>query len=407
MTRSVANEVPPWYPECRKRTININIFRTGDERVEVVLWGDALPDPGGDVGFRGWPDMTYMELKRSIDRLRNIWRDRVVWHLGPGNTYPYAKELDQAKDPARWDSLGRELARAGRQLFILLFESGDSGLRLAGRLLADALLSDEQIIRVHSDDLFVPWPMLYTPADPDVNLYAADAPWSSDGFWGYRHLVEHTISQTPRFDARIRPGGERLITGMMLDPRLDSDYPVPCVQPLKDFFQEHTTVILRESRAILAEHLMGRQVADQISYFCCHAAFESLEEAQLTLGDGIEIVTDDFREWLDDRTLSSSPIVFVNSCEGGKLASLFYTSFGMVLLKAGANCLLGPQIQVPPLFAKEYALAFFRRFLRGDRIGDVVQEIAREWTDTLMNPLGLAVSLYRGLDTHIDPASLQ
>lgn len=352
--------------------------------------------------------MKYMDLKGSIDRLRNTWRDRVVRHRGPGNSYPYAHQLDQSKDPGRWDSLGRELARAGRQLFTLLFESGDSGLQLVGQLLADALLSDEQIIRVHSDDLFVPWPMLYTPADPDVNLYAADAPWSLDGFWGYRHLVEHTISEMPRFDARIRPDGERLITGMMLDPRLDAKYHTqPCVKPLKDFFQDRTTVILRESRAILAEHLMGRKVADQISYFCCHAAFESIEQAQLALGDGIEIVTDDFREWLTNRTLSSSPVVFVNSCEGGKLASLFYTSFGMVLLKAGANCLLGPQIQVPPLFAREYALEFFRRFLRGDRIGDVVHEIAREWMDTLKNPLGLVVSLYRGLDTHIDPASLQ
>jgi hypothetical protein len=410
-TSAVANRIPPRYPQCRKRTIHINIARINNERVEVILWGDQFPDPDRDFGFRGQPDLKQEELKAAIDRLRDRWRENVIDHRGAGAgapIFPYADRLDQSADPGMWESVGLELARAGRQVFTLLFENGDSGLQTVGRLLADALHADEQIIRVQSDDLFVPWSMLYTPPDPTVNLEAVGAPWSPDCFWGYRHLVEHTISQAPGFDARIRPTGDRLITGMIIDRGLDTQFPKQrCIAPLVEFFEGRTTVVFRESREVLATHLSQREVADQISYFCCHASFNGLQQAELTLGDGIRIITLDFQEWLANRTLESGPIVFVNGCQGGKLASLFYTSFGKVLLEAGANCLIGPQIEVSPLFAREYALEFFRRFLAGARIGDVAHDLAREFIDTLKNPLGLVVSLYRGLDTHIDPASLQ
>ncbi len=74
------------------------------------------------------------------------------------------------------------------------------------------------------------------------------------------------------------------------------------------------------------------------------------------------------------------------------------------MLRAGANCLIGPQSDLPPLFAYEYAHRFFKAFCpRGVRIGDIARNLARDLADRCQNPLGIAISLYRGLDTHIAP----
>ena len=83
------------------------------------------------------------------------------------------------------------------------------------------------------------------------------------------------------------------------------------------------------------------------------------------------------------------------------MSSMFYDAFGLELLKGGANCVLGPQVDLPSPFAAEYAIALFSRFLNGERLGDVVQDIARQCLLDRHNPLGLIVSMYRGLDTRL------
>ena len=79
-------------------------------------------------------------------------------------------------------------------------------------------------------------------------------------------------------------------------------------------------------------------------------------------------------------------------------------------MEHGANCLLAPQINIPPSFAAAYASAFFRAIIQpalapsGNqapvRVGDVFQRLAHIFVTQHKNPLGLAMSLYRGLDSH-------
>jgi hypothetical protein len=84
------------------------------------------------------------------------------------------------------------------------------------------------------------------------------------------------------------------------------------------------------------------------------------------------------------------------------MSSRFYTAFGPPLLRKGANCILGPQIDVPAVFATEYAMRLFSDFLRPEtRLGDVVQQLTRKFIDDYQNPLGLIFSLYRGLDSRL------
>lgn len=48
-----------------------------------------------------------------------------------------------------------------------------------------------------------------------------DGEWSLDGFWGYRHLVEHSFSRTPGFDSRISIPANQVIVGLNVDKGVD------------------------------------------------------------------------------------------------------------------------------------------------------------------------------------------
>jgi len=292
-------------------------------------------------------------------------------------------------------------------LYTLLFETGDEGLREIGRRLTEVLTSDEQIIVIHSEHLHAPWSMLYTPEPSATSLEAEGAPWTLAGFWGYRHLVEQCVDRARGHDSRIHLHGERLTTGMNVDPRLDEQFTEhPCVAPMIKFFNDHTDVEVRETRPRLAGSFDNGCRIEQIVYFACHMQVSGagLSQAQLRLGDDQPVHTSDFVSWLANKHFSPGPIIFANGCQGGQLASQFYSSFGAVLLRAGVNCLIGPQVDLPPLFAYEYAHRFFEEFFqRGVRVGDIVRNLTRYLADTCENPLGLAISLYRGLDTHMAP----
>ena len=95
----------------------------------------------------------------------------------------------------------------------------------------------------------------------------------------------------------------------------------------------------------------------------------------------------------------------MSSCEGGQLSTFHYTAFGRHLLDAGARCLIGPQIDLPRLFAAEFVKRVFERFLvPSTPLGDVLRDVARDFAFQHGNPLGLIFSLYRGLDVHLHAA---
>ena len=89
------------------------------------------------------------------------------------------------------------------------------------------------------------------------------------------------------------------------------------------------------------------------------------------------------------------------------MTTLFYQTVAERLLKKKASGLIGAQIDMPAIFAAEFAQQFFAGFFARqgeDRIliGPVLQAITRELLLKHKNPLGLAYSLYRGMDCFID-----
>jgi hypothetical protein len=398
----------------------------------VSAQGDALQRllPLGPGMAEGELHTDAPSLHEAIVEVQNAWRDHVILRqetLPDGEQwFPFASNWDLSTDERaenRLREVARPLAEAGYKLFQLLFLVGDPLLREVGEALTSILHDGRHVITVQSDSLFVPWWMLYTPP-PGYENFDTDedmpVPW--EGFWGYSHLVEHNFKRAPARKPCITIDGAGITAGVNVDRNLDETFPeTPCVAPVISMFQSTTAAtIVRESKRRLAGDIKSPNYGDHIMYFGCHGIGVSSvvepSQAHVRLTDMQAIRSTDFKVWLNQTPLHTTPIVFINACQGGQMSSLFYTAFGNELISRGANSLIGSQIDIPPAFAVEYAKAFFMEFgssqatRSGDtgpvRAGDVFHRIANMGVTQNRNPLGLTMSLYRGIDSHFCTTSV-
>ncbi|GAA3005486.1 hypothetical protein [Actinokineospora diospyrosa] len=393
----------------RERGIHLRFIQVGN-RFLVQAWGSAFPEDGGG-GYQGTLSLSVDVVRDGIEDLRAVWQRELIDHVDPGvrpTRRPFVDEWDLSApaEHERADRAALALARAGYTLFCLLFANGDAGLKEIADHLTRALRGGEHVITVESDDVFVPWCMLYVPLSDQDSVWASGYRWRPEGFWGYQHLVEHNFSRWPGFDSRIALPGALARVGLNVDHRVDEEYPpTPYVAPVVDFFTENAVTTVRTSKVALAEAMRDPAFADHIVYFGCHGRVGGTDErAYLVLADDEKIYGTEVLAWLSGMALPSSPVVFVGACQGGQLASVFYPAFGHHLLHHGARCLVGPQIDLPRAFARVYALRLFAAFLvPHTRLGDAVRGLTREFLDRYRNPLGLIFSLYRGIDVHLAP----
>lgn len=399
--------VPPYN---RARTVNLRFLEfPGAPGLLVQAWGSAFPEDGGG-GYQGRIAHSLGELNSRIDILRETWQRHIVdlaerTERGP-RRHPFADGWDLSDRPELLRRAGFALADAGYLMYRLLFAGPDRGLRRIRALLELALAEGENVISIESDSLIVPWGMLYTsPRQP--NEYPDDENWSLAGFWGYRHVVEHTFSRVDDFDARITVDGGKPVVGLNVDHGVDRQFPdTPYIAPVVEFFHGRAEVVLRPDRKTLAAHFRSQDFADHVTYFGCHGKVSGsgglVEQPYLKLGDGERIYGTDLSAWLAEAPLPTRPFVYVGACQGGQVTSAFYSAFGKALLGNGGRCLIGPQIDLPPAFACEYSRRLFTEFIdSGAKLGDIVRSLARSFAEDHHNPLGLMFSLYRGIDVHL------
>lgn len=395
----------------RDRSIHVRFSRDSDGYL-LQAWGSAFPQDGAG-GYQGRSAVPASTIEAGVSHLRSIWQEQVIEYTERHEhvtRFPFVDtwDLSNSGDRDLIDQVGLRLARAGYELFLLLFLNGDAGLKEIGDHLAQALRDREQVITMESDELFVPWGMLYVPPNETATLWGPDANWAMQGFWGYRHLIEHTFSRVPGFDTRVSVTTNQAVVGLNIDEGVDDEHPpTPFIAPVLEFFTNRSQVAVRRSKDELAFALQDPQFSDHITYFGCHGKVGGSTPGQsyLMLGDGEKIYSAEIIGWLSSRPLPSKPVVFVSACQGGQLSSLFYQAFGHHLLRHGARCLIGPQIDLPRAFAREYTTKLFSAFLQPrTKLGDVVRTLAREFADDYHNPLGLIFSLYRGIDVHLWPA---
>lgn len=355
-------------------------------------------------------------LFAAVEECRITWKEAVmdlkvlkvepaVPQVGETTVYPFEEAWENPVDEDDFRKLAARLAVAGRMLFDTVFDR--DGITVAQRL-REVTAAGECVLTVSAPDFHLPWSMLYTHPRPDESLADDGSNFDPRGFWGYQHIVEQFTNDHQVTD-RLLPIEGKLHFGAAVNTEI-SEICQPCLAGHHAFVQSHG------GRLAYAEWTTKEQVRvalttspfeTRIVYFLCHGDSAGLatRAPALHLADG-EIRSTDIRYWISDRFLSNQPLVFINACRGGQVSTLMYknATFAQAFLERGAACMIGPQVEIPALFAGEYGRRFFENLLSEvdapRQVGPVMRHLAQFFWDK-RNPLGLVYSLYAGADCHV------
>jgi len=401
------------------RALNLIIKEDGQHFRLRIQTSDPelLAALGEDIQRAPLIPLTRTELAGHVQECRQTWMSKVVNRL-VGEQLLFQNAWNLAASPEILNDALPDLAKAGAKLFLAIFypQRMDGGeddeiLRRIGKILRDEMARVTRWVRVSSSSFFAPWSLIYSePVDRDnIRL---------EGFWGYQHMVEHTPSDSGSLGNELA-FTQPLRIGLQIDQTIDTELDVSCLKPVRELLASYAGGLLQEERPlrdIFEQALRSGPPADQILYFCCHAQQEGdatairQDQSYLILSDRPEELLDnritptDIRMWMDMNTFRSSPLVFLNTCGGGQMNSLFYESFGRMFLGLQASAVVGPQTEAPAVFAGEFGRRFLAAFFEGGRdrqVGKILFQLRREFLTVHHNPLGMIYSLYRGADVFL------
>jgi hypothetical protein len=411
--------------------LKINLLQTEKgEMFQVMPFGPLFP-PEEDLETR--IPFSPRDVFSLVQTCREVWEKEIVnYHETDTkdgvdkNVFPFQESFDMRERENLVKQKAALLAKAGDSLFYQIFQSKDDSLltvemgetrrHLAERLREVGYEKDRSlIITITSDSFFIPWGVLYTHPNPDEDLNDDGTNFEWEGFWGYRHTIEQNTKRAKIDQHRLTPGeGGLIVASINIDEGIDKKLNVKCIEPQVSFFNEQSSlkVIERRQRPELEKAVRGQDFKDQIVYFYCHGSGAgeyknpNLADAFIALTDGVNITGQDIANWLRERNLASSPIVFINACQSGQMTTIFYQTLAAELLKRQAAGLIGTQITVPAVFAQAFSMEFFEKFLNSPedekvRVGPLLRGLTRSFILTYKNPLGLIYSLYRGLDCFV------
>ncbi|MFD5915480.1 CHAT domain-containing protein [Kitasatospora sp. NPDC058201] len=354
-------------------------------------------------GHHAFLDVPATRLLQRAARLRAAWRDQLVNYQttdedGMPLAYPFASAVDLSDQVKLAENRMTELAEEGRYLLETMLEGPDRNLAEFRAFLVGAL-TEEGPLRVSFDsDLHLPWPMMAVDSGPGE-------PWKD--FLGHRHQVEQTGSSYQRIQV-AHPTRARAVTSLNTDATLESVGRAPEVRKL---LEERTELTVRTESARFLEALAGAVLDEDLMYFWCHGQFvdNGTPFAQLAvrLSDTRDIDADlvrrQRRAHLDEPEALFRPFVLLNACHAGQSAAAELEHLGRALVELGARGVLGPQIEIPQVFAAEYAFAFLDLYLTGEfTAGEITRELARRFVDDYGNPLALTYSLHCGIDSILE-----
>jgi CBS domain-containing protein len=377
-------------------------------------------------------DLTHL-ITKARRQLYNIARSR-------------AYQQDVAGDPVTFRTAIQALALLGRQLYSHLFEQGqpESG---AGQVAAwiKKYLPEGSTIQVvdRAHDFVFPWSLVYD-----------EIPWDRDGlsqkvnpggFWGYRYRIELLTEDLIR---TYQTKGAEMDTAAGLRIGVGLNEEIPWSKQQRGFFDqlsaecgEQAQYSFFESSPQLTQFL---EKGDRhIFYVFCHGYTERMA-ADIQIGDDL---IGEFRSWLntlsaEQRTalkdqenalfdvsdswikltygtvpltmmehyaapqLEDAPLVFLNMCESAQVLPSLSAGFIPFFLQRGARSIIGTECPMTSTFADPFAREFFRRFLQGQTVGQVLWDLRRRYLDE-GNPLGFAYTLYGDANTKLSQAILK
>lgn len=319
-------------------------------------------------------------------------------------------------DPASQEKALRTLARAGASLFQRVFFGPTARLdvRAVGHLLRKRATRPGQrlTLQIIAERFPIPWGMLY------VGEVAGNAALDWDLFLGMRHIIEQIPMQTQLSveDSVIKSDDPALAVSVNVNTGIDKQMKTDFVGRQLKFWKDSAAahgvrmqVVERQTRAALLEALRGA-AADQLMYLYCHAVTSKPGDAGGINGSHF-VFTNDERLTLGELNLEApmteplrgNPLIFINACESAELTPAFYDGFVPYFMAKGARGVVGTECKTPALFATEWALRFFPRFLAGEPLGELFLDLRREFSNDHHNPLGLVYAVYCDGDTQVQP----
>uniref|UniRef100_A0AAU1ZZZ9 CHAT domain-containing protein n=1 Tax=Streptomyces sp. NBC_00093 TaxID=2975649 RepID=A0AAU1ZZZ9_9ACTN len=391
----------------------------GQGRILARMHGAAVP------ALSGTEHKTLLEAKpREVAavtaRLRRMWKDEFVdvqpldesGRPAPGRpAFPYATLVDLTAEPA--DELltaVSQLAAYGTQLLFDVLLGGDSEpVKLFRGFLNEVLRADEPLRVRFDSDLFVPWPMLCLPPD------ATDEPGFPGvfrRFLGHRHRIEQTGGgfYTTVPDGREHPAPAVPAVSLNHDTFVDRHRRTRAPE-VASVLARSGALTERTTRPQLEEALQDTALDEQLMYFWCHGQFEPAEPEppylvlKLTDQKPIDAYTVRAHRPPRHECAPFRPFVLLNACFAGLPGNADLAYLGRALIETGARGILGPQMEIPQVFAAEYALEFLTRYLTGgETAGTIAHAVARHFADEFHNPLGFAYALHCGMDSRLERA---
>lgn len=407
-------------PDPEPRLVNLLIFPGENETFSIQVQSDSTFFPTGETWQASLP-LDLSELSGAVAECERRWREAAVGYETEGGGFLLQDGWDLSGREADSHAILGQLAVAGAQLFDRLFTPGDDAkpadakrLRRIAQALRDLTDRGSGWIRVTSDSYFAPWNLLYTKELDGLEPTNA----TLEGFWGFRHVVEQSPFNGVEPGVGVAPDLPVQLAAY-LDAGIDDQFRVPCNAPVSEelarYSKDALAVAYRNDRPALETGWKVAPLRDQILYFCCHAEAASdgagfrLADSAIKLTDGERITAGDISFLLREKTLDGRPIVFLNACMTARMNSPFYAGFAQTFLAKHASSVIGTTVEIPAVFAGEFARRFFTQLFAGGgggeapdeprgRVGDILFRLRRTFVEDHGNPLGALYALYHGAD---------
>lgn len=393
---------------------------TADESIkprDLVLLVEQTPAGGIEIiaaqqgrdPLRGRSDMTAAGLADLITGLRATLKtlieekfDDDAHHVA----YTDAIEIAPAIHEETLAALAEESFAIFRSIF---FESGaDDRMKDIGRLLASLSAGPSRDIQIVTTRFVIPWQLLYAALSVE--------PVESKNFLGFSHRIEH-LALKSGWDIQQAeiPNTGKLRISVNVNRGIDAELGLTAVQEQLQFFDELSAsrdvkVEVRDTVAGVKKALADPQLADQVIYFYCHAvsnaAGEGVGKSALLFEGKKPLTLNTLRAAgkIDALPYSGAPLVFINACQSAELSPLFYDGFVPHLTSRGARGVIGTECDTPALFGAKWGQAFFREFLDGGELGEVMLTLRRKFLEEQHNLLGLLYAVHCNGNTRVDPA---
>lgn len=261
-----------------------------------------------------------------------------------------------------------------------------------------ALLTNQSgaLLKVVSDDFFLPWELLY-PGDPATGV-------DLEMFLGMRHVVSRQAVQQgasalapPWIEIDERPpvgllSNRRLagVVGCELPyfDQLEVDRRITLVK-LRDLNAAEAVKEIQELKRFLSDGLHVVHFACEVFYereFPDHSRIELTHEFPVTLED---MIVHDFEFQRD-----SHPLVVLNACNTGHINPSYTAHVAGAFLKQGARGVVATECEVPDDLAVRFIEPLYERLLGGAALGTSMLETRLELYRQSGDASGLLYAMY-------------